>query len=103
MKLHCVECNNGFGLNSGDHSKTTISDLFANFKKSHIMSNMHIMSWCRPKGISFNDHPQFMVAKGEHAMLTTSDYKAPMTKGLATMQKVNTFIKPLGNTLRGCG
>lgn len=67
------------------------------------MSNMHIMSWCRPKGISLNEHPQCIVTKGEHVVLTTLGYKAPVTKGSAIMQKLNTFNKPLESTLRDCG
>ena len=83
LKLQCVECNNGFGLNNGDHCKTTINNLFANSKASHIMSNMHIMSWCMPKDISFNDHPQCMATMREHALLIMLDYKAPVREGLA--------------------
>ena len=47
------------------------------------MSNMHIMSWCMPKDISFNDHPQCMATMREHALLIMLDYKAPVREGLA--------------------
>jgi hypothetical protein len=67
------------------------------------MSNMHIRSWCRPKDISFNDHPQCMATKQEHDVLITINYKAPVTKGSSIMQKVKTSINPLEGTLRSCG
>jgi hypothetical protein len=38
VKLHCVECNKDSGGSNGDHSKTTVNNLFANFRKSHILS-----------------------------------------------------------------
>jgi hypothetical protein len=58
VKLQCGECQKDFGGSSGDHSKSTIHNLFANFKKSHIMSNVHIRNWCRRKGIPWTEHPQ---------------------------------------------
>jgi hypothetical protein len=36
VKLFCGECNKDFGGTNGDHSKSAIHNLFANFKKSHI-------------------------------------------------------------------
>jgi hypothetical protein len=65
VKLQCGECQKDFGGGSGDHSKSTIHNLFSNFKKSHIMSNAHIRNWCRRKGIPWIEHPQFSVQKGK--------------------------------------
>jgi hypothetical protein len=42
VKVYCGECNKDFGGTRGDHSKNTIHNLFANFKKSHIQSTLHI-------------------------------------------------------------
>ena len=36
MKLFCGECNKDFGGNNGDHLKSAIHNLFANFKKSYV-------------------------------------------------------------------
>jgi hypothetical protein len=58
VKLHCGECKKDFCGDFGDHSKCAIHNLFNNFKKSHTLSTLHIRAWCRPKTISFNDHPQ---------------------------------------------
>lgn len=94
-KLYCAECNNDFGSKSGDHSTTTINNVFAKVKESCIMSNMHINCWCRRKCINFYDHPQCMATKGKHVVLTTLDHKATMTEGLAIMHKVSTSIYPI--------
>jgi hypothetical protein len=61
VKLQCGECQKDFGGGSEDHRKSTIHNLFANFKKSHIMSNAHIRNWCRRKGIPWTEHPQSSV------------------------------------------
>jgi hypothetical protein len=45
VKLSCEECNKDFGGINGDHSKTANPNLCANFKKSHMMSTLHIKSW----------------------------------------------------------
>lgn len=42
VKLYCVECFKDFGPASSDQTETTIQNLFANLKKSHIMSNIHV-------------------------------------------------------------
>ena len=57
LKLCYGECNVDFRSLSGDHTKATIHNLFNNFKKSHIMSDCHIRSWCKNKGVRYEDHP----------------------------------------------
>lgn len=42
VKLYCDECRKDFGSNTGEHTKPGVTNLFANFKKSHIMSLSHI-------------------------------------------------------------
>ena len=61
VKLQCRECQKDFGGGSGDHNKSTIHNLFANFKKSHIMSNADIRNWCCRKEIPWIEHPQSSV------------------------------------------
>jgi hypothetical protein len=57
VKLQCRECEQDFGGTSGDHSKSTKYNIFANFKESHVMSNAHVRAWCKRKGIPWMEHP----------------------------------------------
>ena len=45
VKLHCGECEKDFGGDSENHSKYAIYNLFNNFKKSYILSTLHILAW----------------------------------------------------------
>ena len=56
--LHCLEYKKEFGGTDGHHSKDRVSNLFSNFRKSHIMSNQHIRKWCLRKGLDWCNHPQ---------------------------------------------
>ena len=44
VKLFCGKCNKDFGGTNTDRLKSAIYNLFANFKKSHIQSTLHIRS-----------------------------------------------------------
>jgi len=44
VKFWCGKCCKEFGGVSGDHSKFFINNLFGNFKKSHIMSFVHVQN-----------------------------------------------------------
>jgi hypothetical protein len=57
MKLYCVLCNKNMRGDSGDHSKGAIHNLLNNFKKSHVLSTLHVRSWCRKQGLNFEDMP----------------------------------------------
>lgn len=63
VKVYCEECFKDLGGGSGGHTNITASNLFSNFCKSHKMSNGHIRSWCRKKGVEFCNHPQRMRPK----------------------------------------
>jgi hypothetical protein len=59
-----------FRCNSGDHSKGSIYNLLNNFKKSHIVSTLHIRAWCKKRGgVTYEDHPQ---TKTEKAIVLTT-------------------------------
>jgi hypothetical protein len=92
VKLQCGECQKDFGGGSGDHSKSTIHNLFVNFKKPHIMSNAHIRNWYRRKGIPWTELPQSSVQKGKTLILTAEDYKQAVEDGLAILDMVNRDI-----------
>lgn len=42
VKLYCGECRSLGGGSTGKHNKNTVSNLFSNFRKSHLMSAGHI-------------------------------------------------------------
>ena len=66
LKLYNHECCKDIGGSIGNHSKLDIHNLLANFKKSHIMSNLHTRSWYRLKDINFCKHPQFVAGNGDN-------------------------------------
>ena len=92
MKLQCGECLKDFGDSNGNHSKSTFHNLFANFKKSHIMSNAYIHNWCRRKGILWTKHPQSIVQKDKILIMTIEDHKQVVEDGLVILNMVNRDI-----------
>ena len=76
VKIHCRECLKEIGGGVGDHSKAKISNLFVNFKKSHLQSTLHIKQWCKKKKIHFHDHPKKDGNRGKPLILTTADHKS---------------------------
>ena len=42
VKLFCRECRSLIGGNTGKHNKNIVSNLFSNFRKSHLISTGHI-------------------------------------------------------------
>ena len=89
VKLYCDECRKDFGSNTGEHTKPGVTNLFANFKKSHIMSLSHIKNWCRKKGVDFYNHPQSAV-KGKAVILTVEDHRRLVKEGAQILEVVNT-------------
>ena len=56
--MHCLECKKDFCGTDSQHSKDRVSNLFSNFRKSHIINNQHIRNWCLRKGLNWCNHPQ---------------------------------------------
>jgi hypothetical protein len=69
VKVHCVEYVKDLRCSTGYHNKVAVSNLFNNFRKSHVMSTAHIQSWCCRKGVDFCDHPQSVAGKGKSIVL----------------------------------
>jgi len=92
VKLHCGECEKNFRGTNGDHSKSAIHNLFANSKKSHLQSSLHIRSWCRRKGMEYSNLPQSQAPKGKAIILTTADYMRLVEEGLAILEEVNSSV-----------
>ena len=87
VKLHCVSCNKNMGGDSGNHSKGAIHNLLNNFKKSHVLSTLHVHLWCRKQGLNFEDMPQTSSKKA--AILTAADHGTLVDEGLAILHSVN--------------
>ena len=75
VKLFCGECRSFIGGNTSKHSKNTVSNLFSNFRKSHLISARHIHSYCCLKGMKFHDHPQSGSSRSNPIELTVVDHK----------------------------
>jgi ribosomal protein S27E len=97
LKVYCEECCKDIGGGSGGHTKITAPNLFSNFRKSHLMSNGHIHSWCRRKGVDFCNHPQSVAPKGKTVILTAADHKGLIDEGVKVVDGVNqsVFSDPL--------
>jgi hypothetical protein len=74
---------------SGDHNKSSINNLFGNFKKSCIVSFVHVWDWCRKKDVDFSTHPQTIVPKGKPILLTNENHKRVVTEGIIIIKFVN--------------
>ena len=92
LKVHNVECNKDFGSSTRDHSKSSVDNLFMNFKKSHLMSVVHIKNWCQRKGIQFEDHLQSQAGKGKIVVLTPIDHKRLVLDGIEILDALNEDI-----------
>ena len=88
MKIHCCECNKEFCGATRDHSKSVIANLFANFKKSHLHSTLHIKQWCLRKKVQYNDHPK-EGKKGKPVIYTAADHKRLVEESLSILKGVN--------------
>jgi hypothetical protein len=63
-----------------------------NFKKSLLMSIVHIRNWCWRKGIRFEDHPQSQAGKGKTVVLTLADHKRLVLEGIEILDALNENI-----------
>jgi hypothetical protein len=92
VKVHNAECGKDFGSSTRDHSKSSIHNLFMNFKKSHLMSVVHIRNWCQRKEIQFEDHPQSQAGKGKTMVLTPADHKHLVLERIEILDALNEDI-----------
>jgi hypothetical protein len=56
------------------------------------MSNGHIRSWCRRKGVDFCNHPQSAAPKGKTVILTAADHKVLIDGGVQIVEGVNRTV-----------
>ena len=101
--IYCLECKKDFGGIDGQHTKDRVSNLFSNFKKSHIMSNLHIRSWCAKKGLDWCNHPQSIVKGKKTMILTTEDHRRLVLEGVDILKRVNNELDPNRETFELVG
>ena len=92
VRIHCEHCNKDVGGTSSDHSRSSIQNLFANFKKSHLHSALHIRHWCKSHNILYSDHPRKEGNPSKPLLLTSTDHKRLVEEGVSILQSVNDSI-----------
>ena len=92
VKLYCCECRCFTGKSASKHLKGNITNLFSNFKKSHLHSTGHIRSYCWQKGIDFASHPQAGTTRTNPIVIIAADHKRMVEEGIATVAIVNNSI-----------
>ena len=66
--------------------------MFANFKKSHLQSTLHIKQWCKKKKIHYHDHPKKDGNQRKPLILTIADHKSLVQEGLSILHSVNDSV-----------
>jgi hypothetical protein len=89
VKIHCEECIKDFGGNTGEHGSHTVSNLFANFRKHHLLMNAHIRSLCRRQGLPYTDHPQSVAPKEKPVIMSTAEHEQLVREGIDIMDEVS--------------
>jgi hypothetical protein len=82
IKLYCGECRSLIGGSTGKHTKISVTNLFSNFKKSHLNSASHIRNYCGKRGVEFANHPQASSTRSTPLILTTADHKRMVEEGI---------------------
>ena len=76
VKLHCLKCGKDYGGSYEKYSKDAVSNLFNNFKNSHVVTEGHIRQYCRKKDIPYEPPWGATSSKGKSSpTLTHVDYK----------------------------
>ena len=91
VKIYCGECKREIGGTGRDHSRIVVQNLFANFKKSHLHSALHIKQWCRKRGLVYSDHPK-EGKSNKPIILTPADHRRLVEEGVSILQSVNDLI-----------
>ncbi len=90
VKLWHRECCKEVGANN-DHSKSSISNLFANFKRRHIMSIIHIWNWCWRKVKKFLPIFNMLLQRGNQMSSQLNTIEA-MAKDVGTVEFINAIF-----------
>ena len=96
VKLWCAECQKDCRGSSKEHTKSQIDNLFNNFRRSHIVSTLHVRNYCAAKNINFEDHPQSTSRNGRPVTVIPEDHKTLITEGVQILDGVNASL-PTGH------
>lgn len=91
VKLYCGECSKLYGNSVGDHSKTTISNLFGNFSKKHLVSTSHIRNWCTRTKTEFSSLPQ-SESKEKGVVMIRADHEKLADEGIHIVDLINDSV-----------
>ena len=94
VKLFCGECQSFIGGSTNKHNKNMVSNLFSNFRKSHLINAWHVRNYCRQKGIKFDNHPQSGSTRSKSVEVTVVDHKCLIGEGVGILEIVNNSIDP---------
>ena len=94
VKLFCGECQSFIGGSLTNTTKITVSKLFSNFRKSHLISAWHVRNYYRQKGIKFDNHPQSGSTISNPVEVTIVDHKRLIEEGVGIFEIVNNSIDP---------
>ena len=89
VKMYTVEGYGKFGSTTGDHSKNTIHNLFANVLKITLCLTHILKNQCQRKEVQFSEYPQSQALKGKSIVLTASNFQAPTTKDIHILSAIN--------------
>ena len=92
VKMWCDECKKDCGGGTKDHTKAQIDNLFNNFRRSHVVSTLHVRNYCAAKNINFEDHPQSQAKNGGAITLTAEDHRNLISEGVEILDRVNATL-----------
>ena len=101
VKVYCGECR---GLNGGSnrkHTKSVVTNLFSNFRKSH--SAGHIRNYCQQKGLQVSEHPQAGGSRNNPIVVTAIDHRRMVEEGIGILGTVNESIDAQKSTFQLIG
>jgi hypothetical protein len=79
---------------AGDYSKIAMTNLFTNFNKKHIMSQMHVKNWYHRKGIPFECMPVTRGKSSKLLVLSNGDHRNLVAQGVSVLSTFNsTFLE----------
>ena len=88
IKLHHEECGKDFGSCVWNYNTSTNTNIFLDFKKSHINSAQHFKCCCQKKRKSSENHPQSIAPKKKTKM-TLLCYEKVVEEGVETIEHAN--------------
>ena len=92
VKVCCGKCRGLNGRSSGKHTKSVVTNLFSNFRKSHLNSVGHIRNYCRQKGLQVSEYPRAGSSRNNPIVVTAVDHQRMVEEGIGILGTVNESI-----------